>query len=118
SVENAARWLNLGIDYHAAADYGSVAVLRSGTTASNGVELAQKATASGSWASNPVGPAHDDLAVGEDHQLQVEVRGTAFTIRMDGVPVLTGNNLTRTGGGFGLVVNRSTVQFDDIVITE
>lgn len=118
SVENAARWLNLGIDYHAAADYGSVAVLRSGTTASNGVELAQKSTASGSWASNPVGPAHDDLAVGEDHQLQVEVRGTAFTIRMDGVPVLTGSNLTRTGGGFGLVVNRSTVQFDDIVITE
>lgn len=67
AVEDAARWINLGIDYHAAADYGSVAVLRSGTTASNGVELAQKSTASGSWASSPVAPAHDDLSVGEDH---------------------------------------------------
>jgi hypothetical protein len=118
SVVNSARWINLGVDYHAASDYGAVAVLRSATTASNGVELAQKSSASGSWTSNPVAAAPDDLSVGEDHDVAVEVHGSQYVVRMDGVPVMSGTNLNRTGGGFGFVINQSTVQFDDIMITE
>lgn len=117
SVANASRWINVGMDYHAAADHGAVAVLRSASTASNGVEIAQRA-ATGSWASSPVGAAHVDLGVGVDHKVEVQVHGTKYVVRIDGTPVITGTNLVRTGGSFGFVVNQSTVQFDDILITQ
>ena len=55
TVTNAARWLNFGVDYHAAADYGAVVVARSGTTASNGLELAQAAQG-GSYCVEPGRP--------------------------------------------------------------
>ena len=117
TVTNAARWLNVGVDYHAAADYGAVVVARSGTTASNGLELAQAAQG-GSYSSSPVGPAPVAIGTGQDHKLAVEVHGTQLVVSLDGQPAMTATNLRRTGGGFGFVINNSTVQFDDVKVTE
>ncbi|MDA0179435.1 hypothetical protein OJ997_03940 [Solirubrobacter phytolaccae] len=117
TVTNAARWLNVGIDYHAAADYGAVLVARSGTTASNGLELAQAAQG-GSYASSPVGPAPTAIGTGQDHRLAIEVHGTQLVVSLDGATAMTATNLRRTGGSFGFVINNSTVQFDDVKVTE
>jgi hypothetical protein len=117
SVLNAARWLNVGVDYHAAEDYGAVLVARSGTTAGNGLELAQAAKG-GSYASSPVGPAPTAIGTGQDHKLAIEVHGTQLVVRLDGATAMTATNLRRTGGSFGFVINNSTVQFDDVKVTE
>ena len=118
-VENAARWLNIGIDYHVAEDWGAVIVARSNTTAPNGVELAQRRRGKAEkFRSDPVQGAPGAIGVGEDHWLSVEVRGRSATVFLNGDPVLQADNLRRTDGGFGFVINRSTVQFDDVTITD
>jgi hypothetical protein len=116
AVANPARWLNVGVDYHAVDDYGAVLVARSDTRASNGLELAQAAKG-GSYASSPVGPAATAIGTGEDHKLAVEVHGTQLVASLDGVIAMTATNLRRTGGGFGFVINNATVQFDDVKVT-
>jgi|GEM_PF-109225 len=116
-VSDSGRWLNVGIDYHAAEDYGAVLVARSGTTASNGLELAQ-APQGGSYVSSPTGPAATAIGTGADHKLKVDVNGTHMVASVDGVPAMVADNLKRTGGGFGLVINNSTVQFDDVKVTQ
>jgi hypothetical protein len=117
-VEDAARWLNVGLDYHVADDWGGVLVVRSGTTADNGLELAQQVQGGDKWISDPVGAALSDVGVGKDHWLTVEVHSSVVEVQLDGSSVFTATNLERSGGGFGFVINRSTVQFDSVKITE
>ncbi len=117
TVADPARWLNFGVDYHAADDYGAVVVARSNTTASNGLELAQAAKGGG-YSSSPVGRAPTAIGTGQDHKLAVEVHGTQLVVSLDGATAMTATNLKRTGGSFGFVINNSTVQFDDVRVTE
>ncbi len=117
AVADANRWLNIGVDYHVAQDWGAVLVARSATTGSSGLELAQAAQGGG-YVSNPTGPAPVAIGTGEDHVLAVEVRGSDAVVSIDGQTAMTASNLNRTGGGFGFVINRATVQFDDVVVTE
>jgi hypothetical protein len=118
AVSDSARWLNVGVDYHAADDYGAVLVARSGTTASNGLELAQAATKGAAYSSNPVAAAATAIGTGQDHKLTLEVSGTHLVASVDGTAAMTTDNLKRTGGGFGFVINNSTVQFDDVRVTQ
>ncbi|RKQ90999.1 hypothetical protein C8N24_0815 [Solirubrobacter pauli] len=118
AVADPARWLNVGVDYHAADDYGAVLVARSNTVATNGLELAQAAAKGGAYASSPVGPAPVAIGTGADHRLAIEVHGTQLAVTLDGKPALSATNLRRTGGAFGFVINNSTVQFDDVKVVE
>jgi hypothetical protein len=118
AVSDSARWLNVGVDYHVADDFGAVLVARSATTASNGLELAQAAAKGSSYSSSPVARGPVNIGTGQDHRLTLEVSGTHLVVSLDGVAAMTTDNLRRTGGGFGFVINNSTVQFDDVLVTE
>lgn len=115
-VENAARWLSLGVDYHADEHWGAWVGLRSETTAANGVEFVQRPRSGSNALSAYPGPL--DMGVGEPHRLVVEVRGTSLTLTIDDQLALSTDELTRTDGGFGFRYSRATVAFDDIRITE
>ena len=117
TVSDSARWLNVGVDYHAADDYGAVLVARSGTTANNGLELAQAAAKGAAYSSNPVAKAPVAIGTGQDHKLTLDVTGTHLVVSVDGPVSMTTDNLKRTGGAFGFVINNSTVQFDDVKVT-
>jgi hypothetical protein len=118
SVADPARWLNIGVDYHVADDYGAVIVARSNTVAANGFELAQSPAKGGAYTSSPTGKGPLAIGTGQDHRLTVDVTGTHLVVSLDGTPSLTADNLKRTGGGFGFVINNSTVQLDDVRVTE
>lgn len=119
SVVNASRWLALGLDMPSnGANPWQQAALRSASTATNGIEFAHRTAANG-WSVTDTASAPADAGTGKDVRVAIEVRGTSATWFFDGTQVLATNNLIRTDdGGFGLVVNGSTVQFDDIAITK
>lgn len=118
SVVNAARWAALALDMPAGgAPPWSHAALRSASTASNGVEFAQR-TAANTWNVTDAAAAPADAGVGKDVRVVVEVRGGRATWSLNGRQVLTTNRLPRSAdGGFGLVANGAKVQFDDVEIT-
>lgn len=118
SVVNASRWAALALDMPATgASPWSHAALRSASTASNGVEFAQR-TATNGWNVTDAGAAPTDAGVGKDVEVVIEVRGGRATWSFDGKQVLTTNRLARSAdGGFGLVANGGKIQFDDVEIT-
>ncbi|MCC5581269.1 putative Ig domain-containing protein [Microtetraspora sp. AC03309] len=116
-VANDSRWLNLAADFHGAEDYGSVFVVRSNTKLSNGLEYAVNKTAGGSYTSPVTAAANVALNTNETHALSLDVRGTRATLSIDGVAYLSTNDLLRTNGTLGLVVNNATVAFDDVKVT-
>ncbi|MFC7648385.1 family 16 glycoside hydrolase [Streptosporangium lutulentum] len=116
-VADESRWLNLAADFHGAEDYGSVFVVRSNTKLRNGLEYAVKKTAAGAYTSPTVAAAGAALNTGETHALSLEVRGTRAVLSVDGVESLSTNDLFRTDGTLGLVINNATVAFDDIKVT-
>ncbi|WP_420111689.1 carbohydrate-binding protein [Pseudactinotalea sp.] len=115
-VENAARWLSVGLDYHVEDHWGAWLGLRSGTTASNGVEFVQRPQSGSNALSAYPGPF--DMGTGTTHQLVVEVHGSSLEARLDGELLMATDELQRTGGSFGFRYSRATVAFDDIRITE
>ncbi|GLX02586.1 putative Ig domain-containing protein [Microtetraspora sp. NBRC 16547] len=117
-VTDSSRWLNLAADFHGAADYGSVFVVRSNTKLSNGLEYAVNKSAGGSYTSPVTAAAGIALNTNETHALSLEVRGTRATLSIDGVAYLSTNDLFRTNGTLGLVINNATVAFDDIKVTK
>lgn len=118
-VKDATRWLNIGVDYHAADDWGAVFVVRSDTTAGNGLELAQRGPgAEAKFISDPIAGAPSAIGVGKDHWLAIEVRDHTIEAWIDGQYVFGAENLRRTDGSFGFVINNATVQFDNVKITE
>lgn len=117
-VANSGRWTGVMLD--AAAD-GSVpwwqAVLRSGTTAANGLEIATR-TSANAWNVPYTGSAPFNAGTGRDLHVVVEVRGTQVRWVVDGAPALEGRIARSEDGVMGLVADGATVSFDNVVVTE
>jgi glycerophosphoryl diester phosphodiesterase len=118
SVLNPSRWLNIGLDFHVEDDWGGVFVLRSGTTAGNGLELAQRRSPDDPYVSSPIHAAPRAVGTGRTHSLRIEVHGKKVAASIDGKVVFHATNLRRSGGELGLVINNSTVQFDNLRIID
>ncbi|WP_264029276.1 glycerophosphodiester phosphodiesterase family protein [Cellulosimicrobium sp. SH8] len=118
SVDNASRWAGAILDV---APDGAVpwwqAVLRSTTTASNGVEIAQR-TAANAWNVPYTASASADAATGRDVHLSVEVQGAAVTCALDGKTLLEGRIDRSRDGALGFVTAGATVSVDDVTVTE
>ncbi|MEE6263141.1 glycerophosphodiester phosphodiesterase [Plantactinospora sonchi] len=119
SAQSAARWAALGLDVPAD---GStpwwIATMRSGSTASNGLEFAQRTTAN-AWNVTNTGSAPYAANTGRDVRVAVEVHGNQARWFFDGTERLRTSSLQRsTGGGLGLFVNGAAVSFDDVKVTE
>jgi glycerophosphoryl diester phosphodiesterase len=118
-VINAARWAAVGLDL---APNGAtpwwIATMRSGTTAANGLEFAQRTT-SDAWNVTDTAAAPHAAGTGRDVRVAVEVRGSRATWIFDGQEVMRTSALQRSEAGvLGLLANGGTVSFDDVVVTE
>lgn len=118
SAVDAARWVAFGLDLAPAGTVPwSIATLRNGSTATNGLEFAQRTT-SNTWKVTDTAAAPLLVGVGKDVSLAVEVRGTRATWYVDGRESLRTSMVSRTPGGVqALVVNGATVSFDDLKVT-
>lgn len=119
NVLNAARWSALALDMK---PDGSVpywiATMRSGSTATNGLEFAER-NASNAWNVTNTAAAPSDAGTGKDVRVSVEVRGKKAAWFFNGQKVMETNRLIRTDNGvLGLVANGATVSYDDIKVTE
>ncbi|MEV4754676.1 glycerophosphodiester phosphodiesterase family protein [Micromonospora sp. NPDC049559] len=119
SAQAATRWTALGLDIGAD---GSVpwwiATMRSGTTASNGLEFAQRTTAN-AWNVTNTGSAPYAANTGRDIRVAIEVHGAQARWIFDGQELLRTSSLQRSAtGGLALLVNGATVSFDDVRVTE
>jgi glycerophosphoryl diester phosphodiesterase len=118
SVAEATRWTAVGLDVP---QDGSVpwwqAALRSGSTAANGVEFAER-TAANAWNVTDRGAAPTAAGTGRDVDVAIEVRGNRGRWLFDGEQVLTTRAIRRSADGrLGLIVNGATVAFDDVAVT-
>ena len=116
---NASRWTGLIVDI---APDGTVpwwhAVMRSGSTAGNGLEWATR-TASNGWSVPTSTAAPFDVGLGNDVRFAVEVRGNRGILFLDGQEVLRYGGIERSDAGvLGFVLDRAVVEFDDIVVTD
>jgi glycerophosphoryl diester phosphodiesterase len=118
SVQNAARWLAIAVDMPA--DGGVPwwhAAIRSGTSAANGTEFAER-TAANTWNVPARAPAPSDAGVGRNVQIAVEVRGNRGRLFVDGEQVLSTRALRRSDDGrLGLLANGGTMSFDDLTVS-
>ncbi|MFJ4673501.1 glycerophosphodiester phosphodiesterase [Kitasatospora purpeofusca] len=118
SVVDAARWTALGLDVPAnGTTPWSIATVRSGTTAANGLEFARR-TPADAWivTDTAVGPAA--AGTGRDVRLAVEVHGGAARWIVDGREVMRTTQVARSAdGGQALLVNGAQVSFDDLKVT-
>ncbi|PZF80646.1 glycerophosphodiester phosphodiesterase [Jiangella anatolica] len=119
SVQNTSRWTAVGLDI---APNGAtpwwIATMRTGSTASNGLEFAQRTT-SDSWNVTNTAAAPSAAGTGRDVRIAVEVRGSRATWIFDGQEVMRTSALQRSDAGvLGLLANGATVSFDDVVVTE
>jgi glycerophosphoryl diester phosphodiesterase len=117
-VDNTSRWFALGLDLPATgATPWWIATLRSGSTASNGVEFAQR-TASGTWNVTDTAAATTAARTGKDVRVRVDVHGMRADWYLDGRKVLGTDELRRSAGGRqALLVDGATVSFDDVKVT-
>ncbi|MEU8139377.1 hypothetical protein [Streptodolium elevatio] len=118
SVVDAARWTALGLDVPASgAVPWSIATMRSGTTAANGLEFAQR-TAANTWNVTDTAAAPDAAGVGRDVRIAAEVHGGQARWFFDGKEALRTSRVQRSAdGGQALLVNGSRVSFDDVKVT-
>ncbi|MER5349304.1 glycerophosphodiester phosphodiesterase family protein [Kitasatospora sp. NPDC002551] len=118
SVQDAARWTALGLDVPASgATPWSIATMRSGTTAANGLEFAQR-TPANSWNVTNTAAAPTAAGTGRDVRVAVEVHGTTARWIFDGKEVTRTTQVARSAdGGQALLVNGSKVSFDDLKVT-
>nr|WP_246221314.1 glycerophosphodiester phosphodiesterase family protein [Phytoactinopolyspora mesophila] len=118
-VVNSARWAAVALDI--AADGSTpwwIATMRSGTSAHNGLEFAQR-TASNSWNVTDTAPAPYDAGTGNDVRVAIEVRGSRATWIFDDEVVVSTAALHRSDEGvLGLIANGATVSFDDVLVVE
>ncbi|RLP95773.1 glycerophosphodiester phosphodiesterase [Micromonospora sp. BL4] len=119
SVSAATRWASLGIDVPAdGATPWWIATMRSGTTAANGLEFAQRTTAN-AWVVTNTASAPYAAGTGRDVRVAVEVHGTQARWIFDGREAMRTNSLQRsTNGVQALFVNGGTVSYDDVTVTE
>jgi glycerophosphoryl diester phosphodiesterase len=119
SAIDSARWTALGLDMP---QDGAVpwwhAAIRSNSTASSGVEFAER-TAVNTWNVTDRGSTSVAAGVGRDVSVVVEVRSNRARLFFDGDQVLSTRALRRSADGrLALLVNGATVSFDDIVVSE
>ncbi|MFF3734999.1 glycerophosphodiester phosphodiesterase [Streptomyces sp. NPDC002476] len=119
SVKDSARWTAMGLDVPANGSVPwSIATMRSGTTASNGLEFAQR-TPTGTWNVTDTAAAASAAGTGRDVRIAVEVHGTKARWFFDGREAMRTTRVARSAEGVeALVVNGSTVSFDDLKVTE
>ncbi|MFC3505529.1 glycerophosphodiester phosphodiesterase family protein [Micromonospora krabiensis] len=119
TVSAATRWASLGIDVPAdGATPWWIATMRSGTTASNGLEFAQRTTAN-AWVVTNTASAPYAAGTGRDVRVAVEVNGNQARWIFDGREAMRTTSLQRsTDGVQALFVNGATVSYDDVTITE
>ncbi|MEV7782084.1 glycerophosphodiester phosphodiesterase family protein [Kitasatospora sp. NPDC088351] len=118
SVQDTARWTALGLDVPASGSTPwSIATMRTGTTAANGLEFAQRTTGN-AWNVTNTGSAPSTAGTGRDVRIAVEVHGTSARWIFEGKEVLRTTQVARSAdGGQALVVNGAKVSFDDIRVT-
>lgn len=119
NVLNAARWSALALDIQ---PNGAVpfwlATMRSGSTATNGLEFAERTAANG-WNVTDTASAPTDAGTGQDVRVAVEVHGRKAAWYFNGQKMMETNRLVRSDAGIlGLVANGATVSYDDIEVTE
>lgn len=119
TVNNSSRWTGIMTD--AAAD-GSVpwshAVMRSASTAANGIEFAIR-TASNGWNVTDRAAAPAAAGVGTDVDVRIVVRGSRGQWYFDDQLVLETNAIARSGdGGLGFIADGARVSIDDLVVRE
>jgi glycerophosphoryl diester phosphodiesterase len=115
---NAARWAGAVLDIPAdGSTPWSQAILRSGSTAPNGVEFAHR-TAGNTWQVTHTTSAPWEAGIGNDVQMAVEVQGGHARWYWEGEEILRSESLARSADGvLGLVLSGSVVAFDDVVVT-
>ncbi|WP_436770601.1 glycerophosphodiester phosphodiesterase [Yinghuangia sp. YIM S09857] len=118
SVADAARWTALGLDVPSSgAVPWSIATMRSGTTAANGLEFAQR-TAANTWNVTDTAAAPSAAGVGRDVRIAAEVHGGQARWFFDGKEALRTSRVQRSAdGGQALLVNGARVSFDDVKVT-
>lgn len=119
SVVDAARWTALGLDMPASgATPWWIATMRSGSTANNGLEFAQR-TAANTWNVTNTASAPSAAGTGRNVHIAVEVHGGSARWIFDGREALRTSSLQRSSEGIqALVVNGSRVSFDNVTVTE
>ncbi len=118
SALDGGRWVALGLDLAPSGVVPwSIATLRNGSTATNGLEFAQR-TPSNTWNVTDTAAAPLQVGVGKQVAVAVEVRGSRATWYVDGRESLRTSMVNRTAGGVqALLVNGATVSFDDLKVT-
>ncbi|MFC0628335.1 glycerophosphodiester phosphodiesterase [Kribbella deserti] len=118
SAVDAARWTAFGLDLAPSGVVPwSIATLRNNATASNGLEFAQRTTAN-AWNVTNTAPSPVQVGTGKEVRVAVEVRGTRGVWYVDGREALRTTQVQRTPQGVqALLVNGSTVSFDDLTVT-
>ncbi len=117
-VAEPTRWFALGLDVPASgATPWWIATLRSGSTASNGVEFAQR-TPADTWNVTDTAAAVGAAGTGKDVRVRVDVHGSRADWYLDGRKVLGTGALRRSADGRqALLVDGATVSFDDVRVT-
>ncbi|MFE6968426.1 glycerophosphodiester phosphodiesterase [Isoptericola sp. NPDC057653] len=118
AVNNASRWLAPVLDVapSGAAPWWQAA-MRATTTATNGLEIAER-TAGNAWNVPATAAAPSDAGVGKDVRIAVEVRGNHATWVYDGQEVLEGRIGRTSDGVLGFSADGARVSIDDVVVTE
>ncbi|MGK5740205.1 glycerophosphodiester phosphodiesterase family protein [Micromonospora sp. URMC 103] len=119
SVSAATRWASLGVDVPAdGATPWWIATMRSGTTAANGLEFAQRTTGN-AWVVTNTAAAPYAAGTGRDIRVAVEVHGSQARWIFDGREMMRTTSLQRSANGVqALFVNGATISYDDVVVTE
>ncbi|MDX3850184.1 glycerophosphodiester phosphodiesterase [Streptomyces sp. AK02-01A] len=119
SAADAARWAAMGLDVPAGgAVPWSIATMRTGTTAANGLEFAQRTTAN-TWNVTDTAAAPSAAGTGRDIRIAAEVHGSMARWFFDGREALRTSGVARSAAGVeALLVNGATVSFDDLLVTE
>ncbi|MEV6288429.1 glycerophosphodiester phosphodiesterase family protein [Kribbella sp. NPDC051770] len=118
SAVDAGRWVAFGLDLApTGAVPWSIATLRNGATATNGLEFAQR-TPANTWNVTDTAAAPITVGVGKEVAVAVEVRGARATWYVEGREALRTTMVGRSATGVqALLVNGATVSFDDLKVT-
>ncbi|MCK0118546.1 Ig-like domain-containing protein [Isoptericola sp. S6320L] len=118
AVNNPSRWLApiLDIDPSGGVPWWQAA-MRSTTTASNGIEIAER-TAGNAWNVPSTAAAPSDAGVGDDVRIAIEVQGAHATWIFDSTEVLEGRIGRSDDGVLGFSYDGARISIDDVVVTE
>ncbi|MEU6642020.1 glycerophosphodiester phosphodiesterase family protein [Saccharomonospora sp. NPDC046836] len=119
AVNNASRWAGIVLDTDpAGAVPWSQAIMRSQSTANNGIEFAGR-TKGNTWDVTDTASAPHDAGTGRDIRVSIEVHGGRATWTFDGQTVLTTTQVQRSSGGvLGFIADGARISIDDVVVTE